>query len=192
MPVSKRITKALKKRRKCRENITKELDMIKQHMQCGSYTTGRGGTTQVECNEIGGSQEFNRDETESLDLKSSYKIDYVTAENLIYRHMHAESSSGHDYSCETRQGEELSSYGTSEKFSSTTEKEKIRKSVSSNACFRDYESKESSNKYFSVNSWAILDHPRTLRQGEVYQSDYNKEDGIKKFDNKRHKVKIQH
>ena len=54
LPVSKRITKALNKRRKYRENITRELDMIKQHMQCGSCTTGRGGITRVDSDEIGG------------------------------------------------------------------------------------------------------------------------------------------
>ena len=75
--------------------------MIKQHMHCGPCTTGRGGITPVECDEPGRSREFNRDETEISDLKSSYKTNYVIAENLN-QHMHAESSSGHDYSCEAR------------------------------------------------------------------------------------------
>ena len=165
MPVSKRITKALKKRRKHRENITRELSMIKQHMQCGPCATRRGGIARVECDEIGGSHEFDRDETASSHLKSSYKTDYVNVENLN-QHMHAESSSGHGYSCEAKQREELLSYGASEKFSSTSAKEKLRKSVSGNACFRNYESRESPNKYFLVNPWAILDHPRTTRQIE--------------------------
>ena len=83
--------------------------------------------------------------------------------------MHAESSDGHDYSCETRQGEESSSYGASEKLSSTTHKEKFRKSVSSKACYRGYESRESLTEHFSVNPWAIVDHSHTMRQCEIHR-----------------------
>ena len=96
MPGSKRISKALKKRRKHRENITRELNMIKQHMQCGPCATRRGGVTRIEFDEIGGNQEFDRDETKGSHLKSSYKIDtsrLLHAENLN-QHMHAESGSG--------------------------------------------------------------------------------------------------
>ena len=137
--------------------------MIKQHMQCEPCTTERGGITRMEGGKMRRNLEFNPDETESSDLKSSYKTGYVVAENLIQR-MHAESSGGHDYSCETRQGEAPSSYRASAKLSSTTQKEKFRKSVSSKACCRGYESRESSSGHFSVNSWAILDHPHTLGQ----------------------------
>ena len=46
LPVSKRIIKALKKRKKYRESITKDLDMIKEHMQCIQEASGEMCATQ--------------------------------------------------------------------------------------------------------------------------------------------------
>jgi hypothetical protein len=108
-------------------------------------------------------QGVNKDETESSGLKSSYKTSYGATENL-FQHMHPESNGGHEHSYETGQGTELSSYKPSKKISNTTQKEKFKNSVSSAACCRDYENKENSNEQFSINPWAILDHPHTARQ----------------------------
>ena len=125
MPVSRRTTKALKKKKRYRENITKELDMIKQHMKCESCTMERGGVLQIESGSTRRNQEVNRDQTGNSDSRSSYKTSYGAAENL-FQHNQTESRGGHEYSCETRQEAELSSYKPSKKISNTTQKEKLR------------------------------------------------------------------
>ena len=125
MPVSKRTTKALKKRRNYRENITKELDMIKQHMKGESCTTERSVILRAESGSTRENQEVNRGETESSDSRSSYKTNYGIAENL-FQHIQTESRGGHEHSCETRQGTELSSYKPSKQISNTTQKENLR------------------------------------------------------------------
>ena len=60
LPVSKRMTKALKKRKKYRENITKELDMIKQHMQCTQEASGEICATQEPSGTLGATQNHLR------------------------------------------------------------------------------------------------------------------------------------
>ena len=128
LPVSRRITKALKNKRRCKESTTKELDMIKQHMKCESCTTERGGIPRVESGSTRKNQEVNRDETWSSDSRSSHKTSCGVAENL-FQHTQAEARGGHECSCETGQVTELSSYKPSRKISNTTQTEKFRNSV---------------------------------------------------------------
>ena len=180
MPVSKRTTKALKKRRNYRENITKELDMIKQHMKGESCTTERSVVLRAENGSTRENQEVNRGETESSDSRSSCKTNYGIAENL-FQHIQTESRGGHEHSCETRRETELSSCKPSRKISSTTQKEKFKNSVSSaRRAAEATRSRENSNEHFSVNPWAILDRPHTAGQGETHRIENDKEFEIEK------------
>ena len=63
LPVSRRTTKALKKKKRYKENITKELDTIRQHMKCELCTMERGGVLQIKSGSTRRNQEVNRDKT---------------------------------------------------------------------------------------------------------------------------------
>ena len=73
-----------------------------------------------------------------------------------------------------------SSSRVAENHSNATRVKKFGNSVLNRPCCRNHESRESSNEQFSVNPWAIFDHPHTTRQGEIHQTDYNKENEIEK------------
>ena len=102
----------------------------------------------------------------NLESADSYKTSYGTAENS-FQHSQTESGGGHEYLDETGQEVELSSYKTSKKISSTTQKGKFRNSISSAACCRDYENRENSKGHFSVNPWTTSDCPPIARQGSI-------------------------
>ena len=65
MPVSKKITKALKKRKKYRKNIIENLNMISEHIQCKrlSHRATRENQAQMESSSREGQSEQNLDDS---------------------------------------------------------------------------------------------------------------------------------
>ena len=66
--------------------------------------------------------------------------------------------------------------------SNTMHEKKFGNSVLNRPCCTNHERRENLVERFSPNPWYIYDHPPAMRQGEIHQSDYNKENEIKESD----------